>query len=246
MAEQFANVDTVYQTVLALANKEQRGYITPQEFNLFARQAQMEIFEQYFYDLDQVKRGVQTTSSSFSPNLKQILEDYLSKFLTTASLTADSTVTSAYALPNNHYKCSTAVLIADQDRYTIEKINRADSLRITSGGYLTKPNVRRPNYYVVNGLFYLLAGLEQSYASEHEVFYSYFRKPKDPNWTYLVVNEKAIWAPNNSTQHFELDKAEERTLILKILQYAGVSIKELTLTQVAGQADANTTAQQKQ
>ena len=30
------SIDTVYQRVLALANKEQRGYITPQEFNLFA------------------------------------------------------------------------------------------------------------------------------------------------------------------------------------------------------------------
>ena len=45
------SIDTVYQRVLALANKEQRGYITPQEFNLFANQAQLDIFEQYFYDL---------------------------------------------------------------------------------------------------------------------------------------------------------------------------------------------------
>ena len=50
------NVDTVYQRVLALANKEQRGYITPQEFNLFANQAQMETFEQYFYDVNQYVR----------------------------------------------------------------------------------------------------------------------------------------------------------------------------------------------
>jgi hypothetical protein len=91
-----------------------------------------------------------------------------------------------------------------------------------------------------------MANIEESYAADHVVFYSYFKKPADPNWTYLVVNEKAVWAPNNSTRHFELDKAEERTLILKILQLAGVSTKELTLTQVAGQADANTTAQQKQ
>ena len=46
------NVDTVYQTVQALANKEQRGYLTPQEFNLFANQAQKDIFEQYFYDMN--------------------------------------------------------------------------------------------------------------------------------------------------------------------------------------------------
>ena len=36
------NVDTVYQTVQALANKEQRGYLTPQEFNLFANQVQVD------------------------------------------------------------------------------------------------------------------------------------------------------------------------------------------------------------
>ena len=46
------NIDTVYQKVLMFANKEQRGYITPQEFNLFADQAQLEIFEQYFYDIN--------------------------------------------------------------------------------------------------------------------------------------------------------------------------------------------------
>ena len=42
------NIDTVYQRVLAIANKEQRGYITPQEYNLLANQAQMQIFESYF------------------------------------------------------------------------------------------------------------------------------------------------------------------------------------------------------
>ena len=50
------SIDRVYQKVLAFANKEQRGYITPQEFNLFADQAQMEIFEQYFYDINQFGR----------------------------------------------------------------------------------------------------------------------------------------------------------------------------------------------
>ena len=50
------NIDAVYQKVLAIANKEQRGMITPQEFNLFADQSQMTIFEQYFYDINQFKR----------------------------------------------------------------------------------------------------------------------------------------------------------------------------------------------
>ena len=44
-------IDTVYQKVLAITNKEQRGYITPQEFNFLADKAQVEIFESYFHDM---------------------------------------------------------------------------------------------------------------------------------------------------------------------------------------------------
>tara|TARA_B110000285_G_scaffold229691_1_gene294878 strand:- start:1515 stop:2447 length:933 start_codon:yes stop_codon:yes gene_type:complete len=49
-------IDNVYQQVLAIANKEQRGYITPQEFNLFSRKAQLNIFENYFNDLDAFRK----------------------------------------------------------------------------------------------------------------------------------------------------------------------------------------------
>jgi len=47
------NVDTVYKTVLLILNKEQRGYMTPDEFNKTATQVQLDIFEQYFDDLNQ-------------------------------------------------------------------------------------------------------------------------------------------------------------------------------------------------
>ena len=70
------NVDTVYQKVLAIANKEQRGYITPQEFNLFANQAQHDIFEQYFYDLNQFSR-VLGNSTEYS-DMVNLLEEKIS------------------------------------------------------------------------------------------------------------------------------------------------------------------------
>ena len=50
------NVNTVYQTVLMILNKEQRGYMTPTEFNTVATQVQLEIFEKYFDDLNQQLR----------------------------------------------------------------------------------------------------------------------------------------------------------------------------------------------
>ncbi len=72
------SVDRVYQTVLAIANKEQRGYITPQEFNLFANQAQNEIFEQYFHDLKLFLRipGNKTVTS----DPREMIEEKISIF----------------------------------------------------------------------------------------------------------------------------------------------------------------------
>jgi len=54
------NVNTVYQTVLLILNKEQRGYMTPIEFNKTRTQAQLEIFETYFESLNQQLRVPQT------------------------------------------------------------------------------------------------------------------------------------------------------------------------------------------
>ena len=43
-------INTVRNTVMAILNKDNNGYVTPEEFNLFAKQAQLELFEEYFYD----------------------------------------------------------------------------------------------------------------------------------------------------------------------------------------------------
>lgn len=46
------NVDIVYKTVLLILNKEQRGNLSPDEFNKVATQVQLEIFESYFDTLN--------------------------------------------------------------------------------------------------------------------------------------------------------------------------------------------------
>ena len=41
-------INSVRNTVLSILNKNNYGYISPSDFNLFAKQAQLEIFEEYF------------------------------------------------------------------------------------------------------------------------------------------------------------------------------------------------------
>ena len=50
------NVDLVYKTVLLILNQQQRGYITPDEFNKVGNQVQLGIFEKYMSDLNQQLR----------------------------------------------------------------------------------------------------------------------------------------------------------------------------------------------
>jgi len=56
------NVNNVYQTVLLILNKEQRGYMTPLEFNKIGAQSQLEIFGTYFESLNQQLRVPQPTA----------------------------------------------------------------------------------------------------------------------------------------------------------------------------------------
>ncbi len=58
------SVNTVYQTVLYILNKEQRGYVTPAEFNSIADLVQKEIFQSYFPDGNQVNRQNQNNTNN--------------------------------------------------------------------------------------------------------------------------------------------------------------------------------------
>ena len=61
------NINTVYQKVLSIANKEQRGYITPQEFNLMADKAQLEVINDYIHELKMAHHKKQNTSEVSDP-----------------------------------------------------------------------------------------------------------------------------------------------------------------------------------
>ena len=99
------SIDTVYQKVLAIANKEQRGYINPQQFNLFANQAQMDIFEDYFFKLNQVEFG-QKNSTQYA-DIKNILLEKIQNFEKRSDLIYSQTgenLHSTFTFPSDLYR----------------------------------------------------------------------------------------------------------------------------------------------
>ena len=67
------NVNTVYKTVLLILNQQQRGYMTPDEFNKVGAQVQLNMFENYASDLNQQYR-VPQNDTEYANRVKNIDE----------------------------------------------------------------------------------------------------------------------------------------------------------------------------
>ena len=237
------NVDTVYQRVLALANKEQRGYITPQEFNLFANQAQMDIFEQYFYDLNQFNRAPGNDIIYADP--VDMLNEKISLFeVAVGGSTIDSWGMdgNSIIIPDEVYRLSQVRLGGASVEFLPTK-----EFNIVRESPLTRPTEKRPiaRRDFKGMLIHDSNGIVLP--STHNLNASYIKKPAKVNWTYVVVGEKALSNPNASDyQDFELHVSEETKLVIKILQLAGITLKDPSLYQIAGAEDNKNIQQEKQ
>ena len=228
------SIDTVYQRVQALANKEQRGYITPQEYNLFANMAQMEILDQYFYDLNQTVTNVEPNSTEYS-DMTTFIDEKLGVFkkIETCTLT-NGTYGTTINKPNDFYRYGTIY----KDTYMYEEVDYAEYKEMIQAP-LTKPTTKRPIYYIINNEAILQP------PPTGTIVLSYVRKPARVKWGYVVVNNKAIHNGGPST-HFELHSAEESELVYKILKLAGISLNKMDLSQSAMAFETSKVQQEKQ
>lgn len=234
------SVNTVYTRVQAIMNKEQRGYITPQEFNLFANQAQMDIFEQYFYDLNQFMRlpGNDTGHA----DMVNILNEKIGIFTKTNTPTYPPVGSEfgEFPKPTDLYRL-TAI---EYNGVIADKLTRTEFLRINKSP-LTKPTDEFPVYtefengYDVQGDDEFVGG-DQS--SDPKVTIEYIRKPAVVVWGYNVSNNLY---DSSTTTDFELHPSEETELVIKILELAGIAAKQIDIAQYATGVDNKSIQQEK-
>ncbi len=230
------SVDNVYQKVLVLANKEQRGYITPQEFNRLADRAQIEIFNGYFNDVKTAyhKAKNQTNHSD------EI--DMLSEKLAVHKATGDSTFTSAGKLSiansirlsslYHQYPAGSGYHVYFEEVDTNEFHDR-------TANPLSRPTKDRPIYCRTSS-----GGIKTwpKFATGTAFKYEYYAKPSAPNWGYVIVNDKALYNANTSL-NFTLHWSEEETLVNKILEMAGVTLNKVGLVQTSAQIQQRQTVE---
>lgn len=226
------SIDTVYQRVLTLANKEQRGYITPQEFNLLANQAQMEIFEQYFRDIAESNK-VSGNTQEFSDPLS-ILYEKIGEFDVSEDdiwmLVNMAPTAGVMNIPwNLIYKLGTVRVDGNQ----VELLNGKDfdAAMLTP---LTAPTVNRP-IGTTGALGLRVATAANLLAipgtQGQNMSISFIMRPPRVEWAYVIVNDKALYNDNIAV-NFQLHSSEETELVYKILKLAGINLKAQEVVQV--------------
>ena len=230
------SIDTVYQRVQAILNKENRGYISPQEFNLFANQAQLEIFEQYFFDLNQYER-LPKKDTEYS-NLVKTINERISKFKKSATLTY---TTSYFTMPTDLHKLGTVIY---NSTTPVEEIDQKNLLEYTLSP-LTSPSTTNPVYIQniqTTSSVWSITVYPSTITSS--ITATYIRKPNEVSWSSQTVVGNALYDASNSTS-FELHDSEETSLVIKILLYAGLSIKSADIAQLADAKETKKITQEK-
>ena len=216
------SVDRVYQTVQKILNKEQRGYFPPTEFNLFAAQAQIEIFENYFFEL-----GRATATYGMRDTMYENIPDNIFEKLEPFTVHTPISVTSGEAtLPDDLYRLETVLANNIPVEFKLH-----EEVGILERSELTRATVASPYYTRVNNELTI-------YPSTLNTLLVHYIKnlSTSPQWAYMNVNNSPVYNMNGSVD-FELHSSEEPELVAKIATYAGVAVRAMDVVQITQAKD---------
>jgi len=225
------NVNTVYQTVLLILNKEQRGYMTPTEFNSVATQVQLEIFEKYFDDLNQQLRIPQADTDY--ADRQENIDEKLAIFKTFGDATYTTVGGLSYfVLPGldaygsfvDFYRLGNVLY---NDEKVVQRLDRHE-FYYANQSKLTKPSAINPAYLYENQKLFV-----KPTSIIDRIKVDYIRKPNNVVWAFNVGGLGQYQNVAANSVDFELHESEQSEVILKVLLYAGIVIRDPQIVQTA-------------
>jgi len=173
------NVNTVYTTVLSILNKEQRGYLTPDEFNKIATQVQLEEFEKFFEDYNQYLR-MPKTDEEFASRVDHIREEF-QVFEKTENASAHAG--NVYTQPTTLHRFGSATYTKANGQPSIEIVSSRE-YREQVLSPLLQPSMNFPIAKYQENKLTVFPPLTSF--SSSDVSFNYIRKPEDVRWGYTI------------------------------------------------------------
>jgi len=123
-----------------------------------------------------------------------------------------------------------------------EKVS-AGKITLLNMSPITSPSVNYPAYTQTSDLITFYPSSIINLPLQVEA--TYFRYPKNPKWTYiLLANGEPVFDPTQfDYEDFEIGDQNETSLVVKILQYCGISIRETLVAQFGKQEEMENNAQ---
>lgn len=239
-----ASVNTVYQTLKHLVNKEQNGFITPDVFNSFAQIAQVRIFNRMF---DQIKDSRRLSRASFESGrdksrFKQIQED-LAYFSKTVRIDKNFNE-DVFEKPDDLARIISAttygtILLGQSTRRNIELLYDEEKIDRILVSDLSMPTQDYPVALINDNI-------EVFPDSIHQISLRYYKYPEgrstatgarvaqQPRFNYDVVNDQDTYIPDSSVD-FELPESYVSDLVIEIGSLAGINLRDKDVVQYTGQ-----------
>ena len=123
----------------------------------------------------------------------------------------------------------------------LQEVGRDELYHLLSSD-LTAPNANNPIYLYEKNQLTVYSGTP---AITTGIEVAYLRKPLPPIWNFTVGGNNQYIYNSSGSFNFELHPAEQTELVLKILLYAGVVVKDPQIIQVAAQQVAQENQNQK-
>jgi len=167
------NVNNVYKSVLSILNKEQRGYLTADEFNRMAKQAQLTLLDQAFaiYNKEIRLEEAGAVSEGYA-NLPDKTREKIDAFYKESSITVDN-ATGEGTLPTDVYK----IIDISKDNTVIERVDK-NKLSYLKSSKLTQPTTSFPVYHKTS------SAIVVDPISIATPILRYVKVPNTPRWGY--------------------------------------------------------------
>jgi hypothetical protein len=235
------NVNTVYTTVLNILNKEQRGYLTPDEFNKIATQVQLEIFEKFFEDYNQYIR-MPKTDVEFASRMDHIMEEFQVFEKTEFADNTTPPTSNVYDQPTDLHRFGSASWNKGTNSPPIEILSNRDYNKVKLSP-LTQPTNNFPVAKYQQDKLTVFPS--PTIFVNTDVTFNYIRKPLDVVWAYSVgslgqyvyepTSTGAGIIPTTGSVNFEISESQQTEVVLEILKYSGIVIRDPQIIQAASQ-----------
>ena len=214
------SINSVYNTVKNLANKDQKGFITPAMFTSFARTAQIKIYNKIFDAVFEDKK-LRRANMDHGRFLSKVFVDKndLSEFMAKDTIFRTNGV---YKKPDD-FRSLISLTLRKPARRAIHIMYDEDKIQHVLASTLSAPTQEYPIALIGNEVEVFPSTIAQG------VDMRYYRYPTPPQYNFFnALNElgEDIELFSDTSVDFELPAKYEEELVFEIAAMAGVNIKE--------------------